>query len=132
MNEEFRMKNEELRVPDGILFFIRNSKFFIQSLVVLLIACAPAAPTNVPNGPRVSLLTADHQWLETLRKHRFFLLQLRAASSRSRLGWRTHAEGEPVYVAFMDMLKALLRSNARSARGEVAGDGEGGARGTNT
>lgn len=41
-----------------------------KALLFLLLAaaCAPAGPPNQPNDREWSLITADHQWIETLRK----------------------------------------------------------------
>ena len=39
----------------------------LAALVLLAVACAPAGPVTQPNDREWSLITADHQWIQTLR-----------------------------------------------------------------
>jgi tetratricopeptide (TPR) repeat protein len=99
------MKAECRRQKAEVLRFFST---FCLLTSAFLSSCAPAAPTNVPNDREWSLLTADHQWLETLRKAQ--VLPPATASRKQQIEARlaNMQKVEPVYVAFMDKLKAYF------------------------
>ncbi len=73
-------------------------------ILVLLaaVACAPVGPPTAPNDREWSLLTADYQWLETVRKAQKPPAASMTRKERIELLLDNHKKLEPTYVAFID------------------------------
>jgi tetratricopeptide (TPR) repeat protein len=74
-------------------------------LILMLLAafaCAPAGPPPGPNDREWSLLTADYQWLETIRKAQRQPAANATRKERIELLLDNHKKLEPTYVAFID------------------------------
>jgi tetratricopeptide (TPR) repeat protein len=79
----------------------------LLALVLLaLVACAPAGPPAGPNDRDWSLLTADYQWLETVRKGQKAPAANASRKERIELLLDNHKKLEPTYVAFIDKVRA--------------------------
>lgn len=77
----------------------------VLALACLLAACAPAGPPVQPNDREWSLLTADYQWILTLRD-----AQKKPAASATRkeqieITLENMKKLEPAYVLFIDKLR---------------------------
>ncbi|HYH08495.1 MAG TPA: tetratricopeptide repeat protein [Thermoanaerobaculia bacterium] len=75
-------------------------------LLVAAIACAPAGPPTTPNDREWSLLTADYQWLETVRKAQTQPPATATRRQRIEMLLENHRKLEPTYVAFIDKIRA--------------------------
>jgi hypothetical protein len=71
-------------------------------LLLALAACAPVGPPTAPNDREWSLLTADYQWLETVRKAQKQPAPNASRRERIELLLDNHKKLEPTYVAFID------------------------------
>ena len=73
-------------------------------ILVLLaaVACTPAGPPTAPNDREWSLLTADYQWLETVRNAQKKPVATMSRKERIELLLDNHKKLEPTYVAFID------------------------------
>ena len=95
---------------------MRNAVLLL--LVVALSACAPAGPPTQPNDREWALLTADYQWIQTLRgSHR------RPGPDAPRKEQieallENQKKLEPTYVVFIDKVREYLdrTSDPRAAR----------------
>jgi tetratricopeptide (TPR) repeat protein len=74
-------------------------------LLVTLVACAPAGPPVGPNDREWALLSADFQWLETMRKAQKQPAANASRKERIELLLENHKKLEPSYVAFIDKLR---------------------------
>ena len=77
----------------------------LLSLLLLSVACAPAGPPTAPNDREWSLLTADYQWLETVRKSQRQPPATATRKERIELLLENHKKLEPTYVAFVDKVR---------------------------
>jgi tetratricopeptide (TPR) repeat protein len=75
------------------------------SLLLLSVACAPAGPPTAPNDREWSLLTADYQWLETVRQAQKQPPANATRKERIELLLENHKNLEPTYVAFVDKVR---------------------------
>ncbi|HEX9985419.1 MAG TPA: hypothetical protein VGF69_19335, partial [Thermoanaerobaculia bacterium] len=74
-------------------------------LASLLTACAtPAGPPTQPNDREWTLLTADHQWIETLRKAQPVPPATATRKAQIELLLENHRKLQPTYTAFIDKL----------------------------
>lgn len=74
-------------------------------LLLALVACAPAGPPPGPSDREWALLTADFQWLETMRKAQRQPAVNASRKERIELLLENHKKLEPSYVAFIDKLR---------------------------
>ena len=74
-------------------------------LLLTLLACAPAGPPVGPNDRDWALLSADFQWLETMRKAQKQPAANASRKERIELLLENHKKLEPSYVAFIDKLR---------------------------
>jgi tetratricopeptide (TPR) repeat protein len=72
--------------------------------LLLAFACAPAGPPTQPNDREWSLLTADYQWLETVRNAQKQPTSAMARKDRIELVLDNMNKLQPTYGAFMDKL----------------------------
>jgi len=77
----------------------------VLSLLLLSIACTPAGPPTAPNDREWSLLTADYQWLETVRTAQKQPPATATRKERIELLLDNHKKLEPTYVAFIDKVR---------------------------
>ena len=84
----------------------------LLTLLLLTVACAPAGPPAGPNDREWSLLTADYQWLETVRKAQRQPAANAPRKERIEILLDNHKKLEPTYVAFMDKLRAYWERTA--------------------
>jgi hypothetical protein len=71
-------------------------------LLTLAISCAPAAPQVGPNDREWSLLMADYQWLETMRKAQRQPAAGASRKERIEITLENLKKLEPSYVVFID------------------------------
>jgi tetratricopeptide (TPR) repeat protein len=90
-------------------------------IVVLLaaFACAPAGPPTGPNDREWSLLTADYQWLETMRKAQKQPAANATRKERIELLLDNHKKLEPTYVAFIDKVHEYHDRTADPRAGQL-------------
>lgn len=90
---------------------------FAALLVASLIACAPAAPPVGPNEREWSILTADYQWLETMRTAQKQPPPTATRKERIEILLENHRKLEPTYVAFIDKVHEYYKrtSDPRAA-----------------
>ena len=77
------------------------------SLLILLLtalACTPAGPPTLPNDREWSLITADYQWLETVRASQKKPGATATRKERIELALDNLKKLEPTYNAFMDKM----------------------------
>jgi tetratricopeptide (TPR) repeat protein len=77
----------------------------LLAFLMTLVACAPAGPPVGPNDREWSLLTADYQWLETMRKAQKQPAANASRKERIELLLDNHKKLEPSYVAFIDKVR---------------------------
>ena len=73
-------------------------------LALLLAACASGPPTS-PSDREWKLLTADYQWIQTMRAARKPAPAGATRKQEIELALENHRKIEPTYVAFMDKLR---------------------------
>jgi tetratricopeptide (TPR) repeat protein len=71
-------------------------------LLLTIVACTPAGPPTQPNDREWSLLTADYQWLETVRVSQRKPAAMATRKERIELALENLKKLEPTYNAFMD------------------------------
>ena len=71
-------------------------------LVLSLFACTPAGPATQPNDREWNLITADYQWLETVRTSQRKPAATATRKERIELALENLKKLEPTYNAFMD------------------------------
>jgi tetratricopeptide (TPR) repeat protein len=80
-------------------------RYLVLSFLLLSVACTPAGPATAPNEREWSLLTADYQWLETVRKSQKQPAATATRKERIELLLDNHKKIEPTYVAFIDKVR---------------------------
>jgi len=88
-------------------------------LLLALVACAPAGPPVGPNDREWSLLTADYQWLETVRKAQKQPAANASRKERIELLLDNHKKLEPTYVAFIDKVHEYHDRTADPRAGQL-------------
>lgn len=91
----------------------------VLSLLLLSVACAPAGPATTPNDREWSLLTADYQWLETVRKSQKQPAANATRKERIELLLENHKNLEPTYVAFIDKVREYFERTADPRAGQL-------------
>ena len=89
------------------------------SLLLVAVACAPAGPPTKPNDREWSLITADYQWLETVRGAQKQPAANATRKERIELLLDNHKKIEPTYVAFMDKVHEYQRRTADPRAGAL-------------
>lgn len=80
-------------------------RYLALSFLLLSFACTPAGPPTAPNEREWSLLMADYQWLETVRKSQKQPAATATRKERIELLLDNHKKIEPTYVAFIDKVR---------------------------
>jgi len=90
-------------------------------ILVLLaaVACVPAGPPTAPNDREWSLLTADYQWLETVRNAQKKPAANATRKERIELLLDNHKKLEPTYVAFIDKVHEYHDRTADPRAGQL-------------
>jgi hypothetical protein len=90
-------------------------------IIVLLaaVACTPAGPPTAPNDREWSLLTADYQWLETVRKAQKQPAVTAPRKERIELLLDNHKKLEPTYVVFIDKVHEYYERTADPRAGQL-------------
>lgn len=91
----------------------------VAILVLALVACAPAGPPVGPNDREWSLLMADFQWLETMRKAQRQPAVNATRKERIETLLENHRKLEPSYVAFIDKLRDYHDRTADPRAGQL-------------
>jgi tetratricopeptide (TPR) repeat protein len=73
-------------------------------LLLLSFACAPAGPSTLPNDREWSLLSADYQWIETLRSAQPKPAAYATRKEQIEIALQNLQKLEPAHRAFMDKL----------------------------
>ena len=89
------------------------------TLLLLSVACAPAGPPTAPNDREWSLLTADYQWLETVRNAQKKPAANMTRKERIELLLDNHKKLEPTYVAFIDKVHEYHGRTADPRAGQL-------------
>ncbi|HEU4888368.1 MAG TPA: hypothetical protein VFV49_10805 [Thermoanaerobaculia bacterium] len=71
-------------------------------LLLTVLACVPAGPATQPNDREWNLITADYQWLETIRAGQKKPGATATRKERIELALENLKKLEPTYNAFMD------------------------------
>ena len=71
-------------------------------LLLIALACTPAGPATQPNDREWSLISADYQWLETVRASQKKPSPTATRKERIELSLENLKKLEPTYNAFMD------------------------------
>ncbi|HYI13628.1 MAG TPA: hypothetical protein VEK57_31595 [Thermoanaerobaculia bacterium] len=89
----------------------------ILALLSLAACVSPAGPATQPNEREWSLLTADYQWLDTVRSAQKKPAPGMTRKERIELLLENHKKLEPTYVAFIDKVHEYHRrtSDPRAA-----------------
>jgi hypothetical protein len=83
------------------------------SLVLLLsYACAPAGPPTQPNDREWSLITADYQWIQTIRAAQKQPAPSAPRKEQIEILLDNHKKIEVLYVAFIDKIREYLDRTA--------------------
>jgi tetratricopeptide (TPR) repeat protein len=94
-------------------------------LLFALIACVPAGPPTAPNDREWSLITADYQWIQTMRASQKQPALSATRKEQIELLLDNHKKIEQMYVAFVDKTREYMertgdpRANALLAREKV-------------
>lgn len=80
----------------------RNLNAVAMFLLLAALACAPPGPPTQPNDREWSLITADYQWLETVRAAQKKPAATATRKERIELALENLKKLEPTYNAFMD------------------------------
>ncbi len=88
-------------------------------LLAAAVACAPAGPPAGANDREWSLLTADYQWLETMRKAQKQPAANASRKERIELLLDNHKKLEPTYVAFIDKVREYHERTADPRAGQL-------------
>ncbi len=80
----------------------RNLNAVAMFLLLAALACAPPGPPTQPNDREWSLITADYQWLETVRAAQKKPAATATRKERIELALDNLKKLEPTYNAFMD------------------------------
>lgn len=91
----------------------------LLALLLTVVACAPAGPPTTPNDREWSLLTADYQWLETVRKAQRQPAAGASRKERIETLLENHKKLEPTYVAFVDKVRAYYERTADPRAGTL-------------
>ncbi len=91
----------------------------LVALVLLAVACAPAGPPPGPNDREWSLLSADYQWLETLRNSQKQPAVNASRKERIELLLDNHKKLEPTYTPFIDRVHEYFERTADPRAGAL-------------
>src|SRR5512140_1734249 len=83
---------------------MRRSTFLLLA-ITLLTACISSGPPTQPNEREWTLLTADYQWLETLRKSQPLPPATATRKQQIEAQLTNLQKIEPVYATLMDKLR---------------------------
>lgn len=87
-----------------------NTAFLL--LLLAVVACTPPGPSTQPNDREWSLITADYQWLETVRAAQKKPAASATRKERIELALENLKKLEPTYNAFMDKMHEYHRRTA--------------------
>jgi tetratricopeptide (TPR) repeat protein len=88
-------------------------------LLLALIACAPVGPATTPNDREWSLITADYQWIQTLRAAQKQAPPAATRKEQIELMLDNHKKIEQMYVAFVDKTREYLERTADPRAGAL-------------
>jgi tetratricopeptide (TPR) repeat protein len=90
----------------------------LLAITLLTVACTSAAPTNVPSDREWALLTADYQWIQTLRNAQRQPTPAMPRKEQIELALDNLKKIEVPYNAFIAKIDAYLQrtSDPRAAR----------------
>jgi len=80
-------------------------KLILLSLTLALCSCVSSGPPTQPNDKEWNLLTADYQWLQTLRNAQPVPPPASSRKQQIEILIANHDKITPAYNAFMDKLK---------------------------
>src|ERR1700751_3531460 len=97
-------RNAECKMQDAKLWGRALFCILHFAFCILVAACAPSGPATTPNDREWNLLTADYQWLDTLRKAQ--VVPPATASRKQQIEARlaNMQKVQPVYEAFVAKL----------------------------
>ena len=81
-------------------------------LLLLLTACATAAPVTQPNDREWNAITADYSWIETLRRAQPVPPPTAPRKQQIELLLENHRKIEPTYVTFIDKVREYYERTA--------------------
>jgi hypothetical protein len=80
-------------------------KLLVLSLALLLCSCVSSGPPTQPNDKEWNLLSADYQWLQTLRNAQPVPPATASRKQQIEILLSNHDKIAPTYNAFLDKLK---------------------------
>jgi tetratricopeptide (TPR) repeat protein len=95
---------------------MRNS---IAFLLLLAAACAPAGPSRVPNDREWSVITADYQWIQTLRSSQPQPPANAPRKQQIEILLENHKKLEPAHVVFIDKVREYFTRTADPRAGAL-------------
>jgi tetratricopeptide (TPR) repeat protein len=84
----------------------------LVSLVFLSFSCVPAGPPTQPNDREWSLITADYQWIQTIRAAQKQPAPNAPRKEQIEILLDNHKKIEVLYVAFIDKIREYLDRTA--------------------
>lgn len=84
----------------------------LVSLLFVSYACAPAGPPTQPNDREWSLITADYQWIQTIRAAQKQPAPNAPRKEQIEILLDNHKKIEALYVAFIDKIREYLDRTA--------------------
>src|SRR4028119_476442 len=81
---------------------------FVLGFLLTLVACAPAGPVTTPNDREWSLITADYQWIQTIRASQKQAPPTATRKEQIELLLDNHKKLEQMYVAFVDKTREYM------------------------
>ena len=106
-------------LPPRMCKITATMRTLLATLLLTAVACAPAGPPAGPNDREWSLLTADYQWLETMRKAQKQPAANASRKERIELLLDNHKKLEPTYVAFIDKVREYHDRTADPRAGQL-------------
>jgi tetratricopeptide (TPR) repeat protein len=88
-------------------------------LLLSFLACAPAGPVTTPNDREWTLLSADYQWILTLRGAQKQPPANAPRKEQIELLLENHKKIEPTYVAFVDKAREYFERTADPRAGAL-------------
>ena len=74
-------------------------------LILFLVSCVSAGPSNKPSEKEWGLLMADYQWIQTLRGAQKSAPAAASRKQQIEVALENYRKIEPTYIAFMDKLR---------------------------
>jgi tetratricopeptide (TPR) repeat protein len=91
-----------MQLPHGVQLNRHLTRNALAAILLLALACAPAGPPTQPNDREWSLLSADYQWLESMRQAQKPPAPAATRKERIELSLANMNRLAPTYNVFID------------------------------